>query len=67
MSEVATSKAQTVGEINYIIGGLYRPRNSVNDSFMSELSYILNNALNVFQNSIFYIKGDFNYDLFSIN
>ena len=67
MSEVATSKAQTVGEIKYILGDFYRPHNSNNDSFMSELSFILNNALNVFQNSIFYMKGDFNYDLFSIN
>ena len=53
MSEVATSKAQTVGEINYIIGDLYRPRNSDNDSFMSELSYILNNALTGFQKIYF--------------
>ena len=57
----------SVGEINYVIGNVYRPPNTNNDEFMSELSNILNNALTDFPNSIFYIMGDFNYDLFSIN
>ena len=34
---------------------------------MSEFSNILNDALTGFPNSIFYIIGVFNYDLFSIN
>ena len=42
------------------------PPNSTNDDFMSDISSILNTALTDFQNSIFYIIGDFSYDLFSI-
>ena len=57
----------SVGEINYVIGNVYCPPDSNKDDFMSELSIILNNALTDFPSTIFYIKGDFNYDLFSIN
>ena len=53
MYEVTTSKVQTVGEKNYIKGNFNRPRNSNNDDFISELSYILNNALTGFQKIYF--------------
>ena len=43
------------------------PPNSTNDGFMSGISSILNTALTDFPNSIFYVIGDFNYDLFSIS
>ena len=54
----------SVGKINYAIGNIYRPPNSINDNFLSDLSNILNNALTVFPKSIFYIRGNFNCDLF---
>ena len=57
----------SVGETNFVIGNVYRPPNSNNDDFMSKLSNVLNNALTEFPNSIFYIMGDFNYDVFLIN
>ena len=57
----------SVGEINYVLGNVYRSPHSSIDEFISEFSNILNNALSEFPNSSFYIMGDFNYDLFSIN
>ena len=54
----------SVGEINYVIVNVYRPLDSNNDEFMSELSDNLNNALTDLPNSIFYIVGDFNYNFF---
>ena len=43
----------SVGEINYVTDNVYRPPNTNNDEYMSELSNILNNALTDFPNSIF--------------
>ena len=55
------------GETHYVIGNVYRLPNTNNNEFMSEISNILNNALTDFRNCIFYIMGNFNYDLISIN
>ena len=47
----------SVGEINYVIGNVYRPPNPNSDDFMSELSNILTNAVTEFLNSIFLYNG----------
>ena len=57
----------SVGERNFVIGIVNRPPNSNNDDFMSKPSNILNNGITGFLNYIFYITGNFIYDLFSIN
>ena len=57
----------SVGKIYYVIGNVYRPPNSNNDDFLSNVPNILFTALNDFPNSVFYIMAEFDCDLFSIS
>ena len=56
-----------VDEVNHALENVYRPLASNHDGFMSEVSNIPEYCVNRFPKLYFYVMGDFNYNLFTIN